>query len=110
MIKILVKPYYKPPIRPTSKANRHILWSNLSIAPVKVDLVSFTDIKNSAKSLREYHDIPREVAKLIPSKKRRDCLRDMVHHEIAYNIAKQVIPQVIRKKIYNQTKLFQSIK
>lgn len=100
-----VKPYYNPPIKPTSKANRHRLWSNLSISPIKIDLPPFEKIKNTVKSLCEYHDLPIEIAKIIPSRKRRDALRDMVHHEIAYEIAKQVIPQVLDGKKLIQTKL-----
>jgi len=100
-----VKPYYNPPIKPTSKANRHRLWSNLSISPVNLRLTPFERVKNSTRTLCEYHDLPEEIAKIIPSKKRRDALRDMVHHEIAYEIAKQVIPQVLEGKKVIQTKL-----
>ena len=102
-----VKPYYKPPIRPTSIANRHVLWSNLKIARIKVDLPTFTSVKDKIKSLVEYHEIQDKIDKIrkILGSKTRDCLRDMVHWRVAYKIAEQVIPQVLKGKKTIQFKL-----
>lgn len=102
-----VKPYYNPPIKPTSKANRHVLWSNLSIKPVEVDLPYFTHIKDKIKDLIWYHQLEKheKAIRRILGKKTRDALRDMVHWKIAYEIARQVIPQVIEKRLLKQATL-----
>ena len=104
-----VKPYYKPPIRPTSRANRHVLWSNLEIPPIKVNLPTFTSVKNKIDTLARYHEIHDKVNKVrkILGGKTRDCLRDMVHWRVAYAIAKRVMPQVLENELFYQTKLEQ---
>jgi len=104
-----VEPYYRPPIKPIVKVGRHVLWSNLCIKPFKLNLQNFMDVKDDIHKLIKYHEIPFELSiKLLKilKKKTRDALRDMVHWRIAYNIAKQVIPQVIKGKLMPQTKLF----
>ena len=100
-----VKPYYNPPIKPTSTINRHLLWSNLRIPKIKIKLKPFDEVKDTINSLCEYHDIPPEIAKIIPIEKRRDVLRDMLHHDISYEIARLVIPHAIERRIITQTKL-----
>ena len=103
-----IKPYYRPPIRPTSRANRHILWSNLEIPPIKVNLPTFTNIKNKIDTLARYHEIQDKIDKIrrILGNRTRDALRDMVYWKISYQIAKRVIPQIINDKILLQLRLF----
>ena len=103
-----VEPYYKPPIRPSVKVCRHILWSNVSIKPFKVDLPNnFTDVKDDVKKLAEYHElngILHKIKKVLGTvRKTRAVLRDMVHWRIAYKIAEQIIPQVLEGKLLKQT-------
>ena len=94
-----VEPYYKPPVKPTVKVCRHILWSNLSIKPFKVDLSGFAEVKDDVEMLADYHELNgvfSRIKKVLGNMRRaRDALRDMVHWKIAYRIAEQVIPQVL---------------
>ena len=92
-----VEPYYRPPIKPTVKVCRHVLWSNLSIKPFKIELPNFTDVKDDLKLLADYHELkfPKIKKVLGTVRKTRDALRDMVHWKVAYRIAEQVIPQVL---------------
>lgn len=103
-----VKPYYNPPIKPTSKVCRHRLWSNLKITPINLRLQSFHRVKDDVKTLIRYHelnDVSKKILKIMGNvRKARDALRDMVHWRIAYKIAEQVIPQVMNgKRLHNST-------
>jgi len=101
-----VEPYYNPPIKPTVKVCRHILWTNLSVKPFKLNLPNFNDIKDNIKTLLLYHGVPPKVLKVLGNtKKARDALRDMVHWRIAYRIAEQIVPQVLEGRLSKQTTL-----
>jgi len=106
-----VKPYYKPPIKPTTRACRHRLWSNLSIAPIELDLPYWEHVKSKVDTLVEYHELDHVSEKIVKilgnMRKARDALRDMVHYRIAYEIAKQAIPQVLNGKILRQSILYE---
>ena len=103
-----VEPYYRPPIKPTAKVCRHILWSNLAIRSFELDLPNFTEVKDDVEALARYHELDgvftkiRKVLRTV--RKTREVLRDMVHWRIAYKIAGQVIPQVLGRRIV-QTRL-----
>ncbi len=103
-----VKPYYKPPIKPCTKIGRHILWSNISLKPFKVNLPNnFTNVKDDVKRLADYHElditIAHKIKKILGISKTKAVLRDMVHWRIAYKIAEQVIPQILKGKLLKQT-------
>ncbi len=101
-----VEPYYKPPIKPSVKVYRHVLWTNLSIRPFRVDLPNFSDVKDDVKSLTKYHGVPRDVVNTLgTARKARSALRDMVNPIVSYNIAKQIFPQVLEGKKFVQVRL-----
>ncbi len=107
-----VRPYYRPPMRPTSYVCRHALWSNLSIPPFdysRINIDFFEHIKDDVHKLVEYHELNGVAERIIKTiggvRKARDALRDMVHHRVSYEIAKRVIPQILDGRIYRQTHL-----
>jgi len=87
-----VRPYYGTILKPTAKAGRHLLWSNLSLKSVQLNSnVTFYDIHNRRDALVEYHGLPGWVARVAT----RDMLRDMMHPQLSYKLAKQVIPFIL---------------
>lgn len=99
-----VKPYYNPPIKPTARVRRHVLWSNLSIKPSRVNLPNFSDVKDDINSLMEYHGVPQRVVSTLGGKA-KGALRDMVNPFVSYNIATQIFPQVLKGKKFVQIKI-----
>jgi len=104
-----VRPYYGYIIKPTAKIGRHRIWSNLKLKDVKDD-VKFENVKDTNEDLMRYHEVPRKIKTVLIGKELLDALRDMMNWRLAYELAKQVIPQVQQGRIQSALTHFESQK
>ena len=100
-----VHPYYKPPIKPKTKIDRHLFWSNLPITNKCNNIEKHKDFRYmNLGNLFEYHDVPREVFKnyKLNYNTIRRYLRNMVHSSISYCLIRQVceITKCFERKLF----------
>jgi len=86
-----VIPYYKPPIKPSYRIDRHFLWTNIKL-PLFIEKVKRPPLhKMGIKELAKYHDV---MIDCLPQewdpRTKRQHLRNMVNWRLSYRLAKWI--------------------
>jgi len=88
-------------VKPSVVIDRHMFWSNLSLQKCSYKRRQKRFDYMSLDDWLEYHEILgsiRKILYMLPYMKARKMLRNMLDSTLAYNLAKQVIPQVLYYK------------
>ena len=83
-----VKPYYKPLIDPSFTIDRHMYWSNKTIAPYTADEKVYTNIRDVSKQMEEEYGY--DLSKYVRTIRIRQALRNMVKPEHGLYIFNEV--------------------
>lgn len=91
-----VIPYYKPPIMPQYRIDRHFLWTNVSV-PLFIERLPRKALdRMGIGELCEFHGVDKAcLPKEWDSHTKRQALRNMVNWRLSYRIARWVFPYVL---------------